>query len=345
MTSTLSAHLPAVVYLQQCATHLLLECFSFLDTNSLLFGLLPAVHSLPAITAAMFNSANGRCTLLSRFGAASDAALWSQQLLDKWRRECFKKQRAGVKPHAHVDREEQRAVRYEVHWAAMFDLQARINRFLVCVMLQPRQQILPQLYTSPPLPPLASPPLAAPGTVRPIYTSVPDLVLQLLLCVPPFHPLPTKAGRHGKLGTDGQLKRFVSNGAPHHVDFAALLYWMDCAERDSDHIVEVLCALYMGPVYAYENEHTADKGVAVDTTELRTLSIEDRRWPAGPPYPLVPLIPHDANRQRAVRQLYIEDVNELPVFSLRWMAGSSGATRRTAPSRLAGASGGFVGWG
>ena len=332
--------------IQRCSVEMLLLCASYLDTNSLLFGLLPALHSLPAVTTALMTSMNGRCILLSRFGASSDAALWSEQLLDKWRRVGFKQQRASVKPSwsawddskklkertvkacEQVDREEQRALRLEVHWAAIVDLQTRVNKYLIRVMLQRRELVLPQLYLpSLPLPPpLASPPPAPPGTVRPVYTTVPDLVLQLLLCVPPFRALPTQAGQHGELAVDNQLKRFVGDTPQQHANFAAILRIPNCAAydendepTDSDHTAKALYMLCMGPVYAYENDYTAGKGVAVAMAELRELSIEDNR-DAGEqqPRPLIPLIPHDANRQRAVRQLFIEDVNQLPVLAIRW---------------------------
>ena len=67
---------------------MLLLVASYLDINSLLFGLLPAVHSLPSFTTAFNSDMYGRRVLLSRFGALCDAALWSTRLLDEWR--CHK---------------------------------------------------------------------------------------------------------------------------------------------------------------------------------------------------------------------------------------------------------------
>ena len=85
---------PAVaVNLQRFPESLLLECLSFCDANSLLFGVLPAIRSLPAVSAALASSTVGRRVLLSRLGAVSDAALWSEQLLREWRREGFEQQK------------------------------------------------------------------------------------------------------------------------------------------------------------------------------------------------------------------------------------------------------------
>ena len=73
-----------------------MQCLSYLDNNTLLFGVLPAVHSLPSVTASLFGRSDGRRVLLSRFGGCSDAALWSEELLAEWRLSEFSKQRAEV---------------------------------------------------------------------------------------------------------------------------------------------------------------------------------------------------------------------------------------------------------
>ena len=78
----------AVVGLFEADADVLLLVASYLDINSLLFGLLPAVHSLPSFTTAFNSDMYGRRVLLSRFGALCDAALWSTRLLDEWR--CHK---------------------------------------------------------------------------------------------------------------------------------------------------------------------------------------------------------------------------------------------------------------
>ena len=347
--STITAAQPSLptnllVDLQQSVVELLLECLSFLDTNSLLYGALPAMHSLPAVTAKLNSSVIARRVLLSRFGAASDVELWSEQLLSEWRREGFDKKRAAVKQRymyrwaaekkkqaiatasEQVDREELQAGKREVHWAAIFDLQARANRYLIRVMLQAKEHILPQLYPSTAPPSLPQPsttsPVSAPGTVRPVFLVVPDLVLELLLCVPPFHPPLTAAGR-SRLGTYKVCTPVSEpcNASPHHVDFAPLLYYPqmsdDMIHYDYEYDEYVICALYMGPVYVYDNQHTAGKGVVVDMAELRTLSDKQGR----------PLIAHDDNRQRVVRQLFIDDVNQLPViartvrYESKWVPG------------------------
>jgi hypothetical protein len=59
----------------------------------------------------------------------------------------------------------------------------------------------------------------------------------------------------------------------------------------------------MGPVYVYENEYTAGRGVAVDLAELYSLHNEFDE----------PIIQQRADPQRAVRQLFVDDVNQLPV--------------------------------
>ena len=136
-----------LVDLQLYVVELLYDCVSYLDTNSLLFGLLPAMHSLSAVTAALADPAYARRVLLARFGAVSDCALWSEALLSEWRGTGFVQQRADISERygayvsslRQVDRDEMRARRLEVHWAAVFDLQARVNRFLIRVMLQAKE--------------------------------------------------------------------------------------------------------------------------------------------------------------------------------------------------------------
>ena len=86
----------ALVQLAEGSVELFRHCMEYLDTNSLLFGALPALHSLPTVTAALTSNAYGRRVLMSRFGAWSDARLWSAELLTQWRTEGFERQREEV---------------------------------------------------------------------------------------------------------------------------------------------------------------------------------------------------------------------------------------------------------
>ena len=62
--------------------------------------------------------------------------------------------------------------------------------------------------------------------MRSVYPSVPDIVLELLLCVPAFHPLPAHHDRHTVISTDSECvrERERNNPSPHHVDFAMFMY-------------------------------------------------------------------------------------------------------------------------
>ena len=82
--------------------------------------------------------------------------MWHAELLGEWRRDGFEQQKAEVKVK-HRDRasaeqlcaQQAAANQYDVYWAAVMDLQRRINRFLVGVMLQMKEDVLPQLCERP----------------------------------------------------------------------------------------------------------------------------------------------------------------------------------------------------
>ena len=305
----------------KASTDLLFHCLDFLDTNSLLFGLLPALHAVPAVATAL-SGAYSRRVLLSRYSAWCDCALWSEALLQRWRMVGFNKQRrravgnegfpdaaeATARACEPINREQEAANRREVYWAAIADLQRRINRFLVRVMQQRKEDVLPQLYERPhdDERPRVAASAPQPGTVRPVFLSPPDAALALLLCVPPFHPIP-RTVQWNALSTadEGVLSDDALNNASlHRVDFAGFL----SRTRGSDERSPWL--LNMGPVYVYESEHTAGKGCAVRLDDvLRRRDAWNR-----------PLVDGEvASRlQRPdtrVRLLYVDDVNQLPVTS------------------------------
>ena len=281
---------------------LLRLCTDYLDTNSILFGLLPALHSLPTISAALSTEAYGRRVLLNRYGAWCDCELWSEALLRQWRSQGFGEQRQQLNQRygwwpkgadivarlgAEVDRADAAAHSRDVWWAAVVDLQRRINRFLICIMRQRKEHILPQLYERPP------------GTVRPIFCSPPNAALALLLCAPPFQPLPVSLSSH-TLHTSEVCARddqTLANTSPHHADFADFMTSDDC-----------YWSLYMGPVYVYEDQLIASRGVAVRLDDVLADPDADGRSVVDQQVEGRALQP-----DRGVRLLYIDDVNQLPV--------------------------------
>ena len=266
-----------IVELTERSVELFRQCVDYLDTNSLLFGLLPAVHSLAAVTAALTNGAYGRRALLVRYGAWSDAALWSAELLSEWRRDGC--------------RDSSIAHSCDVYWAAIHDLQSRINKYLVWAMQQRKEHVLPQLYHLPYASHSASA-AAAPGTARPHFLTAPDAVMALLLCVPAFHSVCINDREHLASSTSVySLASTVSSRSA--VDFAGFVYTEDDVDEDS------VWSLYMGPVYVYENERSAGRGYEVDMAELM-----QRRDESGAQL---------VDSSRVVRLMYIDDVNQLPV--------------------------------
>ena len=125
--------------------------------------------------------------------------------------------------------------------------------------------------------------------------------MALLLCVAPFHPLPYSV-RSSEISVDEEsgLELIVNNPSPHHVDFASFMNYTGMGDGCS------LWSLYMGPVCVYENEHTAGKGVEVDVSAAR--QAEWAKWRGEDAEDGV-----DLQEGRVVRQLYIDDVNQLPV--------------------------------
>ena len=323
-SSSLSEPSRLLVALVAGSVELFRLCVDYLDTNSVLFGLLPAAHSLPAVAAALSSSKYGRRVLVSRYGAWSDAGMWHAELLGEWRRDGFEQQKAEVKVK-HRDRasaeqlcaQQAAANQYDVYWAAVIDLQRRINRFLVGVMLQKKEDVLPQLYERPHASTdsqrVAVP--APPGTVRPVYLTSPDAAMELLLCVPPFHPLPSYFGPYAVSTLDECSIRetTVNNSSPHHIDFAGFMSWTFSDDKS-------LWSLYTGPVYVYESEYTAGRGCEVDLAEVmsRKCGIGQR------------LAQGKVDRDRGVRQMLIDDVNQLPVT--RRMHGGSDDIRLYAPT-------------
>ena len=157
--------------------------------------------------------------------------------------------------------------------------------------------MLPQLY---PLPYLTHSLSASthPGTVRPLFLTVPDVAMSLLLCVPPFHVLIV----HGKdhiINTSHSCKPGDGNSTGADLDCAGFVL----TESVSD--VYSVWSLYMGPVYVYENEHSAGRGYEVDVTQLTPRTDE---WGT----PLISGI-EGIEQGRVVRLLYVDEVDQLPV--------------------------------
>ena len=310
-----------LVRLAELYIDLFRHCLDYLDTNSLLFGLLPAVHSLPRISAALTSSSYGRRVLLARYGAYSDVGLWDEAVLSEWRSEGFHVQKQDVMEKydydlkvadalcEQVDEAESRANKRDIFWATVYDMHARINKFVVRVMLQHEEDILPQLYQRPqqhaPASPnnssvsSAAPALPLPGTVRPTFLTPADAALELLLCYPPFYPVPAWILRDIYTNRKCQLEHTILNASPHHVDFAGFIQW-NIASSDYS-----IWSLYMGPVYVYENEHTAGRGNALNVAQMAPPEDERSRR-------VVDEIEKESGG-RGVRELYIDDVNLLPV--------------------------------
>ena len=134
-------------------------------------------------------------------------------------------------------------------------MQTRINKYLIWVMLQRKEDILPQLYkrshaaivTS-----LSASARPQSGTARPLYATVPDAAMELLLCVPPFHT-PLSRVKFRLLGTDYPCSfndLTIASPSVHRVDFASFM----CTAGGHSDDNSSLWALYMGPVYVYDNE-------------------------------------------------------------------------------------------
>ena len=184
----------------------------------------------------------------------------------------------------------------------------RVNRYLVGVMQQRKEDVLPQVFVQQQGAVQRMPHVPADlqtGTTRPIYLTAPSVAMQLLLCTPPFHPLMSGVGSNF-LTTDSECSLGESNtdnSSPHRVDFAGFMNWTNISDGYS------LWSLYMGPVYAHANEYTADKGNEVDMTEV---SLRKDEW--GQPF-----IQRQRGQEqgeaevRGARQLFIDDVEQLPV--------------------------------
>ena len=347
--------------LSEHSVELFCLCADYLDTNSLLYGLLPATHSLRSVTtAALAGSRYWRGVLLRRFGVWSDAALWSAELLNEWRANACEREwqewyeqldvpcPVGVSyldPSALVDglRGMEMSdmatsvsplaarlvlrVQGDVYWAAVEQLQCRVNTFLVRVMLQKKEDVLPQLFTRS-QPSIVSvhtsaSAVAPPGTVRPVYLAVSDAMMQALMCVPPYHLVPPNVSgyslqtfRARPVSWEVQEEQPLLSESSHRADFAAFMRW--------DQRRDCLWSLYMGPVYAYESDYTAGKGVQVDVSDCDTVSDPMNRAA------LIAV----TRGGRGVRQLYIDDVNQLPV-TRRMLSGDEERTRLYAPTLAA----------
>ena len=291
-----------LVQLAEHSADLLRLCADFLDATSILHGLLPALYSLPSVSTSIDNSTYGRRVLLSRYGAYSDAALWSAELLSAWRRDSEQQQQQQATTQ-----------RRDAHWAAVAELQRRVNRFLVGVMRQAREDVLPQLYPrhsisiEQPTPQDMTAARHTRGRVRPVYTTAPDAALELLLCIPPFHTLPDRLWRY-QIPTIRQLDTGHRHMSLTDTSLVNIMRWQ----------TEWLWSLYTGPVYVYDSEHTAGVGNEVDVSTL-------------PAHIVAAADEQDDEQQaararlqagRRVRQLYIEDVNQLPVVrATRYEAG------------------------
>ena len=314
----------AIVGISEADADVLHHVASYLDMNSILFGFIPAVHSLPSATIAFNDDTYGRPMLLSRYGALCDAALWEAELLCEWRLDklsrdaaelckqlesaTFKNRPSHSPSHLlawndSLRKEMSRAVHRNIHWAAIFDLQTRINKYVIRVMLQRKEDVLPQLYQTPTAVVQHRLHMAKywSHTVRPTYLTLPDAATALLMCVPPFHAVPT---HNDTLATGEERSRSrsymtVQNVSPHVVDFA------DIYTRG-----HTVLSLYMGPVYVMADAQTAGRGVEVGVVVPRT-----RKNPLG----FAPLMYRNRRRNRmrredtVVRQLYMDDVNQLLV--------------------------------
>ena len=139
--------------------------------------------------------------------------------------------------------------------------------------------------------------------MRPVFLSPPDAVLSLLLCVPPFFPLPTEVPsqlRDCEIITGSDRSTTFNQ---QHVDFADVLSEPSSCDYQS------VWSLYMGPVHVYETASIADRGRRVDTRA----GVECARLLVGASVKQREQYEQQLQHGRVVRLLYIDDVNQLPV--------------------------------
>ena len=309
-------------------------CLDYLDCNSIFFGLLPAAHSLPTFVSAALTSASyWHRSLITRYGRYSDMSCWSADVLEQWRREGLQQRRVDIQARFNtdtaqqqrllqlIDQEEKQLARYGVFHAAALDIQGRLNRFLVSVMHQPAELVIPQRAV-----PAAASAWQASQTAasKPALLHVPEAALLLLLSAPPFCPLPEGTKRL-RLLWDGEKPHFSRDGVngptldnvptgQSAADFCGLL-----ASREVWH-KSAVWSLYTGPTYVYSDASSAGQvgAVAIDPSSL---SVPADQWgrpfegSVDPSRPILLLYPSDVNNLPVVRRTPGRGNNKLAVLS------------------------------
>ena len=294
------------------------SCMDYLDCNSLFFGLLPATHSLPpAVSAAITSASYWRHSLIIRYGRYSDIGRWSAEVLERWRREGPQLQREDINVRFKksteqqqrllqlVDQQEKQLARYGVFHAAALHIQIRLNRFLICVMQQPVDLVVPQRAVSAVA---SASPASLTSAHKPAHLHMPEAAFPLLLSAPPFCPLPAGTKKF-KLLWDGEKAHFANNGVSGRAldnlptgestgDFLGLL-----ATRAEWHRSSVW-SLYTGPTYIYSNLSGARPGSAVIIAPS-TLLVPADQWDRP--------FEGRVDESRLIQLLYPSDANTLPI--------------------------------
>lgn len=272
------------------------NCLDFLDLNSLVYGLVPALHSLDKTTVASTTSPKYfKRRLISEFGDVSSIELFDTEVLN-------------VLLSRKVEQHAPAVEKYCVEYLAAIEYQCRINGFMLDVMHQAPERVLPQrsiLLACKSLGDFSNNGVstATPVTVRDFTaTSVPRAMLSLLLCTPPWiQVLDSYSGNafvfrreHGSEHVKQHLlKRSHAHGLPQLLAFLA----------SSGSCGALLWCLYTGPLYVYENTYSSHLGIRVDVTAERRQTINQGSHS-------IPMHTHNP-----IRMINIPDSNDWPVVA------------------------------
>ena len=251
--------------------HMLL---SFLDLNDLIYGLRRINHSIRNEASWSASSLWWKNRLRNERGPS--VVRWSDATLSKWAHEFGQNSMRSLP-----------FLSWPLWFAAAVHLQCRRNRFRRDMMhidsLQQTQRLTDVRVTS--------------GFVRPHF-EVPRALRDFLLLSPPFHPPPTQLTAKSQLcvNTAMLLPAYPITA----IDISDIAWFAADASR------YVVVGLWLGTVFAYENEQNNSRGRFF-------ANFHENDFDFNPDFDKISLMVDNIENSKRIREYYYDNSNEVPI--------------------------------
>ena len=258
---------------------------SYLDFNDIIYGLNQVNHSVRA-EPSLKSSLWWRNRMRDQWGAA--VVRWSDDTMARWADAYATTHPESVKMNDPVTTASVSWRQWPLWYAAAVHLQCRLNRYrhdIFHVQVEQRDPTYKAPSTT-----------YSRGRRRPRY-DIPTPLRDFLLLAPPFMPPPTRLSRkHAMWTTRSDLKSLDLDAAP-AADSSRYVAWIGV--RDNDDEPHCLIGLYLGPVFAFEDESNVSLGRAASVLKAEEYNSHHR-------------VKSDVGKR--VREFYHVDADSLPVI-------------------------------